>query len=300
VRLKSLLIILLLLITCLSGAAFLAGAGWMWYSARPAPGRAEQVLFHGISYARTERSSPRPMVIHVVTVDLRAEGISFLVTPGDPDQDLPLNARLTSEFLDEFGLQLAINGDGVTPWWSNSVLDYYPHRGDGVDPIGFAASRGQVYSQPTDAEPTLYISRTNRARIGRPQGKTYNAVSGNAVLLQDGSIIAPAGGKAEPRTALALDRRTRRLIMAIVDGRQPNYSEGATLAELAEILLSNGGYNAINLDGGGSSTLVIEDEQGRPRLLNSPIDNQIPGRERPVGNHLGIFARRVSESGSGE
>jgi hypothetical protein len=283
VRLKSLLIILLLLITCLSGAAFLAGAGWMWYSARPASGRAEQVLFHGISYARTERSSPRPMVIHVVTVDLRAEGISFLVTPGDPDQDLPLNARLTSEFLDEFGLQLAINGDGATPWWSNSVLDYYPHRGDGVDPIGFAASRGQVYSQPTDAEPTLYISRTNRARIGRPQGKTYNAVSGNAVLLQDGSIIAPAGGTAEPRTALALDRHTR-----------------PTLAELAEILLSNGGYNAINLDGGGSSTLVIEDEQGRPRLLNSPIDNQIPGRERPVGNHLGIFARRVSESGSGE
>ena len=45
--------------------------------------------------------------------------------------------------------------------------------------------------------------------------------------------------------------------------------------------------------GGGSSTMVIQDPQtGQYRVMNSPIDNYIPGRERPVGNHLGVFANK--------
>jgi hypothetical protein len=94
----------------------------------------------------------------------------------------------------------------------------------------------------------------------------------------------------QPRTALAVDKSGRRLVIVVVDGRQPNYSEGATLAELAEILLAHGGYTGMNLDGGGSTTLVMEGRGGRPALLNSPVDQRIPGRARPVGNHLGVFA----------
>jgi len=53
-----------------------------------------------------------------------------------------------------------------------------------------------------------------------------------------------------------------------------------------------GGDNAINLDGGGSSTLVIQDPKtGRYKVMNSPIDGGIPGRERPVGNHFGIMSK---------
>jgi exopolysaccharide biosynthesis protein len=51
-------------------------------------------------------------------------------------------------------------------------------------------------------------------------------------------------------------------------------------------------YVAMSLDGGGSSTMVIEGEDGQAVILNSPIDNYIPGRERPVGNHLGIYVER--------
>ena len=83
------------------------------------------------------------------------------------------------------------------------------------------------------------------------------------------------------------------MIILLVDGRQPNYSEGVTMAELVGILREYGAYSALNLDGGGSTTLAIEGESGEPVLLNSPIDNRIPGRERPVANHLGIFARRI-------
>ncbi len=90
------------------------------------------------------------------------------------------------------------------------------------------------------------------------------------------------------------DRRT--LLLFIVDGRQPNYSEGVTLLELAQIAIEYGADEALNLDGGGSSTLVIEDTAGQPQVLNSPIHASIPGVERPVGNHLGVRKSYVPQS----
>jgi exopolysaccharide biosynthesis protein len=77
-----------------------------------------------------------------------------------------------------------------------------------------------------------------------------------------------------------------------VDGRQPFYSEGITLNELARLMISLGAQDAMNLDGGGSSTMVVASKDGQPRILNSPIDNYIPGRERPVANHLGVYVTK--------
>jgi exopolysaccharide biosynthesis protein len=56
-------------------------------------------------------------------------------------------------------------------------------------------------------------------------------------------------------------------------------------------MIEQGAYIAMSLDGGGSSTLVREGGDGKPVILNSPIDNFIPGRERPVGTHLGIYVK---------
>ena len=81
------------------------------------------------------------------------------------------------------------------------------------------------------------------------------------------------------------------MLLVVVDGRQPNYSEGVTLVELTEIVAGYGGDTALNLDGGGSTALIARGRTGQPIQLNSPIDNRIPGRERPVANHLGIYAR---------
>jgi exopolysaccharide biosynthesis protein len=240
------------------------------------------------------------MVIHVITVDLRASGVALLVTPGDPEAGESLAARTTGQFLEEFELQVAINGDGCTPWYSNHILDYYPHPGDPIQPVGFAASKGTVYSQDTDAEPTIFLSRANQVTFSSPGGKVYNAISGNLMLIEKGfSQVDPQRSSGEdtpqPRTALAVEKGNRRLILVVVDGRQPNYSEGATLAELAGILLAHGGYTGMNLDGGGSSTVVIEGETGRPQVLNSPIDQGIPGRQRAVCNHLGIYAQPAGD-----
>jgi hypothetical protein len=290
-RPKFILGCLLLLISCGLAVGLLGGAGLITYRARSQPDEKNQALFQGITYVRDIRQSPRPMVVHVVKVNLRAPGIGFLVTPGNPKADQTLKARTTSQFLQEFGLQLAVNGDGSNPSHYNNPLDYYPHLGDPVDPTGFAASKGVVYSSNPENEPVLYISRRNRARFNSPLGGIYNAISGFSMIVKDGKPLPGLDEELHPRTALALDKPGRQLIIIVVDGRQSGYSQGATLSELAEIVLAHGGYDAMNMDGGGSSTLVTQGENGQPMLLNSPIHKGIPGKERPVSNHLGIYAQ---------
>jgi hypothetical protein len=261
-----------------------------WMFLRPQPPSVTENLYPGVVYNREVRNTPRPMVIHVVAVNLAEDGVDVLVTPGDPGAELPLKARTTSQFLAEYDLQVAVNGDGFDPWYDNSILSYYPHSGDPVDVIGYAASKGKVYSYPTDDEPTIYISNRKRASLYKPIGKMESAISGNALLLDKGRVAPAPGGEAQPRTALGIAKNDKQLILVVVDGRQPGYSQGATLAELAQILKDHGAHHAINLDGGGSSTMVVEGALGRPSLLNSPVNHRLPGLQRAVGNHLGIYA----------
>ncbi|MDD5089396.1 MAG: phosphodiester glycosidase family protein [Candidatus Wallbacteria bacterium] len=114
------------------------------------------------------------------------------------------------------------------------------------------------------------------------------AVGGGPRLIKDGEVCVTFreenfrsdvyAGKA-PRTAVGTTDGTR-LVIVVVDGRQPGYSEGMELEELARLMLSLGCREALNLDGGGSSTLVI-----RNQLMNRPSD----GKERPVSNALMVF-----------
>lgn len=264
---------------------------------RPAPVPMKQTLYEGVEYRRIVHVFPRPMIAHIIKIDTKVKGISFLVTPPDSNGDKPLNARTTSQFLDEFDLQIAVNGDGFDPWWSRSPVDYYPHVGDPIVPLGFTVSNGEVYwhgENPGDIgiEPTLYINRRNVLGFNNRPGNIHNAISGDRMLLEKGEIVADLDDEElDPRTALGMNRNGRYLYIVVVDGRQPFYSQGATFQELAELLKDQGAFIAMSLDGGGSSALVIEGEDGSPELLNSPIDNYIPGRERPVGNHLGVYVR---------
>jgi hypothetical protein len=164
-----------------------------------------------------------------------------------------------------------------------------------VDVIGYAASAGEPYSAAHVDTPTLYIQPNNNARFNRPFAGVYHAISGTTMLLENGRIVVPGDDEVAPRTAVGLDRSGNTLILIVVDGRQPGYSDGATLHELAEILAAHGAHDAINLDGGGSSTLVREGALGQTVLLNSPVGRTVPGTERPVGNHLGIFAKRIED-----
>lgn len=245
-------------------------------------------LLQGVEYTRQVRAHPRPLVIHTVTIDLTAPDIGFLVTPAEPGVEIA--ARTTSTFLQEFGVQVAINGSYFEPTWAGMPWDYYPHSGDPVQVRGLAISDSMAYSQSLEGWPTLCIAgaRVFIHRLGCPP-ETAQALAGNRLLVDNGLAVKYENDHLHPRTAVAATADGARLWLIVIDGRQRNYSEGVTLAELAEIIRELGADMAINLDGGGSSTLVRAGPGG-PQILNAPIHTNIAMRQRPVANHLGIYA----------
>jgi hypothetical protein len=266
------------------------GMPLMYYWGRPLPVAMHTEPFQGVTYYRRVHFTPYPLVAHIVIVDLQAPGIGFLVTPGDQEQEYPLAARTTSHFARSMGVQIAINGGGFTPWWANGPFDYFPHSEDRVAPTGYAMSKGTVYG--TGPGPTLYFSQNSEASFTLGDINVYNAISGNNMIVVDGKAVEGLDNTyPAPRTAIGIEQDRNKLILFVADGRQPLYSDGATLKEMADLLVFYGAFNAMNLDGGGSSTLVMQNALGILEVVNSPVHTGIPGRERPVGNHLGIFAQ---------
>ncbi|HEX6383824.1 MAG TPA: phosphodiester glycosidase family protein [Anaerolineae bacterium] len=246
-------------------------------------------LFQGVEYTRRIRAVPRPLVIHTVSIDLTAPGLGFLVTPNDPGMEIA--ARTTSAFLREFGAQVAINGSFFEPFRARAPWDYYPRSGERVHVRGLAVSNSAPYSEPEEAWPMLCIAagRVTIDRAGCP-ADTTQALAGNHLLVENRVPVVADDDRLHPRTAVAVGPEGVTLWLVVVDGRQRRYSEGVTLAELADIILELGADVAINLDGGGSSTLVAAGPRG-PEVLNAPIHTGIRMRQRPVANHLGVYAR---------
>jgi len=287
-----------LLLLLLIAASYLIG-----YHNRPIPEAIrDQPLFKGVRYSRVVERDPA-LIYHVVKIDLNAAGLRFWTTPRDPIAGFDYAARTPSQFLDEFDLQVAINADFFDPWWAIGPLLYYPRPGDGVNARGLSISRGEVVTDgyvPSSAYRTLFITAANQAAFTPPQDMAYTAISGHAMVVVDGQFNHRLGNpnylrRKHPRTAIALDRSRSTLMLFVVDGRQPNYSEGATMPQLAQIIIQHGGYNALNLDGGGSSALIIEGADGNPQPLSSAIHTRIPGRERPIANHFGVYALPLQE-----
>jgi hypothetical protein len=117
-------------------------------------------------------------------------------------------------------------------------------------------------------------------------------LGGGPQLIRDGKvditnvqeIILPAfRNDRHPRTAIA-KLTSGKLLLITVDGRQPGISVGMSLDMLANLLLEFGADEAINLDGGGSTTMVV-----RGKVVNSPSD---PTGERPVSDAILVFPTR--------
>lgn len=243
-------------------------------------------IFRGVERLQASADQPRPLKVQAVRVDLREAGIDFLVTPSNGAAPKDVGARSVSEFLEEFQCQVAING---------SVFDVYAeHRGDPMDVLGLSLSRGQRYSPPNRWD-ALLIGKDRRAWIARSPVNAraaWNGLSGYYALLVDGRNN---GGMADlhPRSAVGVSRDGRYLMLMAADGRQPGYSEGLTTAETAEWMRKLGAWNALNLDGGGSTALVMQGPDGKPNTLNRPSGPPL-GSERRVANHLCVYARGLA------
>ena len=126
-------------------------------------------------------------------------------------------------------------------------------------------SRGDIVSPYESIRPSLTITRSNQvAFLTSAPGNLSNiwtAVSGSDLVLIGG---VPQLGSCttsfcleNPRTALGLSQDNRYLYMMVIDGRQPGWSDGATLEEIGQWLSRLGAWTGLNMDGGGASAMAM-------------------------------------------
>ena len=137
-----------------------------------------------------------------------------------------------------------------------------------------------------DALSQLRVGSIANVEWGLP-GEPPLAIGGESILLRNGVRQVSNDREMHPRTAIGIDRDTGRLLLLVIDGRQ-RFSRGYTLVELARMLKQLGAEDALNFDGGGSSTLAAENRAGRVQVLNSPSD----GRQRAIPDGIAVMYDR--------
>lgn len=110
------------------------------------------------------------------------------------------------------------------------------------------------------------------------------AVSGRQMLLNDG-VAQSNDTHLEPRTAVGVTKSGKRLFILVGDGRRKEYSNGLSYADMAQIFKSLGAYDALNLDGGGSSSFCLSVGDGKFAPINRPSDR---AGERFVPNGIAV------------
>ncbi len=215
--------------------------------------------YPGVEYHRVRRFHSH---CHALVID--PKGKRFTVTK--------YGLKTISTAARELGAQIVVNGG-----------DFNAEQA-----VGLHASEGRVFQTVEGYQPWVNFTRGNEAQINSFNSKEtkYNALAGKRFIVLDGKISAgtsQAWRDVHPRT-LAGVTPDGKLILCVVDGRQGPNNNGVDLFDAARIMLEFGASKAIDLDGGGSSAMWL---QGR--IVNSPIDNGLPGHERAVGTHIALF-----------
>jgi exopolysaccharide biosynthesis protein len=166
-------------------------------------------------------------------------------------------------------------------------------EGKWASAVGAGMTDGKLWS-PVSANgggAVFWIDDSGKAHITSPHlGLPKNArqaVQGNAVLLSNGKVIDfPKGGMRirNPRTVVGLNADGTILTLMVVDGRNPLRSIGMTGSQEGQEMLNAGCFDALNMDGGGSSELVMRDADGKLQVMNHPSDL----RQRAVADVIGI------------
>lgn len=246
--------------------------------------------------------APRKVRLFAARVDSEAESLRFAATGRArgwghpmPGRDGEKGLRVRTERLTTAEFFRQMDGDGRKMLLAANASPWTPFRAGldhpFADRLGLAVSDGELVSPPDGRRPSLLIRDDGTLGMAVVEEDAdlsgiRVAVSGFAFCLEDG---APKGSNTvlHPRTGYGLCEEKRYLFIMVVDGRQPS-SQGATVREVGEWLRAFGAHTGINMDGGGSTTLVKRNpEGGSPLILNRPCFGQ-----RKNGNNFGVFAEQ--------
>jgi hypothetical protein len=260
----------------------------------------------GIALERDVQTDP-PLRFYVVSVDLTNPRVHLKVSRAGDWQHLPrpweVKLAPVSEMADRDGLGVAVNGNLFQCRGSESILGVnFPYFwGNWARTCGWAMSDGLLFSgSPADMDwPSLMVNDRRQVFIGRLERIPFDAtqiVSGIWQIVSDGRDTvggdASRSGELAPHAAVGIDRDGKTLMFFVVDGRRPTYSVGMTWHQIAHEMIARGAWNALLLDGGGSTTLVMRNERGKADVVNLPSDgHDLPGAlsiQRCVANSLGV------------
>jgi hypothetical protein len=237
------------------------------------------------------RFIPRPLKIHFLKASLNTKELEVIALSGeDPDGAGPAESQLTQpvSLFRKFHALAAVNANAFAGL--NDHENAVPKWVEGlpVDIHGMVVSQGKTISPIENNRMPFWLDSQRKPHLGDPGAgdSVAEAVSDwFSPLLVNSRIIPDSADRVlHPRTALGFDNSGAWLLLIVIDGRQPDFSEGATLYELAEILQSQGCSQSINLDGGGSSIMLIQEMGKDIRAFNSPSDKPF----RPVPVMLGV------------
>lgn len=145
----------------------------------------------------------------------------------------------------------------------------------------------------SDYEGLFVVFKNGDSKIIHPadfenvKNEVQEAMGGYHSLVKDGKVNEEMVSDNltmlfDPRTIIGLSENNKKCYLFVIDGRQEGYSSGMRLKDVGYMTKAAGCHNAINLDGGGSSTFVVKDKSGNFKVLNRPSDGYI----RPVINGL--------------
>jgi hypothetical protein len=244
-----------------------------------------------IGYRQITTPAPNPRVTQVIELDLARGDLALRVTRGDTSGGKEFKSQTTSTYTRTSGALIGVNAGFFGP-----VVD---QEGVAMDAAGFVVANGVVASPAlvpgNDSGVVRAVACFERRfvliddALACPSTFAEGLAAGPRLLRGGQNVASSTNLSRHPRTALGVNQKGDKVWLVVTDGRQAGYSEGATLTEMAQVLLELGAYNAINLDGGGSSALVYADPITGLRVLNRPIQSGTPGKERPVATHIGVF-----------
>ncbi len=214
----------------------------------------------GLLYARDVATQGQ--VLHWLRLDLQDTTLALRLTP----------PRDRGRRLDQF--------EGATQALAAVNASFFTSR---FEPRGWTLSAGEAWTSILAADDSPWLHCDTRQHCDMqltapvpapPPGGL--AVAGTPWLIRDGSPRQTSDDDScnfckvrHPRTAIGLDKSRRFLTVVVVEGRQPG-AIGMTLAELAQHLRSQGVVQALNLDGGGSTALLLQGRLVTGRPFNEP------------------------------
>jgi hypothetical protein len=243
----------------------------------------------GIGYFEGRIGKPR-LQLWALRVDLNNPGLEFVVNGGGEEPGV-VPGTTVSGFVRDYGCVAGINAN---PFDRVGALP-----GEPLTVTGIAMTEGLLIAPPDSRYDALVFyhdgsaSLTNQANLDDSAlAEISAAVGGFFIVLREGALAERLLGQnghapRHPRSAAGLSPDGRILYLLAIDGRRPE-SVGATEAETALILQRLGAADGLNLDGGGSTALVLRRRAGKIRPINTPIHGMIPGKERVVAACLGI------------